>query len=137
MPPPIPEPDLSPQVHRSHTVQVAGHRNPGIGKAAITPNKDVVLIRLLTVVASGVMIAGLGVAIAQTPALPEGPGYDALVRACSDCHAAELVLNYRLNAAGWDDMVSMMTDRGATVSDADRKILVDYLTENLGLPTAQ
>jgi len=83
------------------------------------------------------MIAGMGAAIAQTPAsLPEGPGYDALVRACSDCHAPDMVLNHRLDTGGWNEMVSMMTDRGATVSDTDRKVLVDYLAANLGPPGA-
>lgn len=93
------------------------------------------MIRLLTIVSAAAMIAGIGAAIAQTN-LPEGPGYDALVRACSDCHAPDLVLNHRLDAGGWNEMVSMMTDRGATVSDTDRKVLVDYLAANLGPPGA-
>jgi hypothetical protein len=100
--------------------------------------RDAVVIRFLTVIAAGAMIAGLGAAFAQTAggSLPPGPGYDTLVRVCSDCHGADVVMGKSLDRAGWTEIVSMMADRGASVTPADATVIVDYLTANLGPPGA-
>jgi mono/diheme cytochrome c family protein len=48
-------------------------------------------------------------------------------RACLVCHEADLVEAQRLGTPGWTREVDKMIRWGATVSDADKQALVDYL----------
>ena len=66
-------------------------------------------------------------------ALPAG-GEKALVqKACgTGCHSVEVVTSQRMNAAEWKSVVQNMVARGAPASDAEVKVIVEYLTKTLG-----
>jgi quinoprotein glucose dehydrogenase len=49
--------------------------------------------------------------------LPPGPGHDLTVRVCSGCHSPGLSASQRLNAQEWNDLVQIMSSRGAVATD--------------------
>ncbi len=65
--------------------------------------------------------------------LPPG-GPKALVQqTCGmGCHPVEVVTSQRMNAKDWNAVVQNMVARGAQASDAEVKIIVDYLAKTLG-----
>lgn len=75
--------------------------------------------------------------LAQQPALPEGRGKAELQKVCSGCHAAEeAVRGGRRSRERWQQVVDDMVVRGAEGSDAELKLVVDYLTEHFGPSSA-
>jgi quinoprotein glucose dehydrogenase len=66
-------------------------------------------------------------------ALPAG-GEKALVeKTCgTGCHSIEVVTSQRMNANEWNSVVQSMVARGAPVSDAEIKAIVDYLAKTVG-----
>ena len=66
-------------------------------------------------------------AAAQDP-FPEGPGKAVTVRMCSTCHPAERSAAVRLSPAGWKDVMAKMVALGAQGSDADRALVLEYLS---------
>lgn len=83
---------------------------------------------------------------AATIALPSGaeerpvelkraPGLDKVEGNCSGCHSLDyIVMNSPFpNAALWDaEVAKMIKAFGAPVSDADAKVIADYLKANYG-----
>jgi quinoprotein glucose dehydrogenase len=65
--------------------------------------------------------------------LPAG-GVKALVdKTCgTGCHPVDVVTSQRMNAKEWDAVVQSMVARGAQASDAEVKMIVDYLSKALG-----
>jgi cytochrome c5 len=53
-------------------------------------------------------------------------------RVCLTCHEADIVEQQRLTPAGWTRSVEKMMRWGATVSDAEKPPLVDYLAARFG-----
>ncbi|PYT28198.1 MAG: hypothetical protein DMG57_16005 [Acidobacteria bacterium] len=66
-------------------------------------------------------------------ALPKG-GEKALVeKTCGTvCHSVEVVTSQRMNEIEWNEVVQGMVARGAPASDAEIKVIVDYLAKTLG-----
>ena len=67
--------------------------------------------------------------------LKKGDGVDMVEVYCSSCHSLDYVLMNSPfpNAALWDAEVSkMITVFGAPISDADAKIIADYLKKHYG-----
>jgi competence protein ComEA len=62
--------------------------------------------------------------------LPEGPGKAALLRVCKGCHPPETVAAKRHSREEWEEVVVQMLNAGATGSDDDLNLVVDYLTEH-------
>lgn len=77
-------------------------------------------------------------ALAQTaPApvaksLPDGPGMAQVVTACAACHPIGVVTAQHYSTEKWGQVVDIMVDRGAKVSDADNDLVVAYLARNFG-----
>ena len=63
---------------------------------------------------------------------PEGPGRDAAVRLCSDCHAIVDVTRHRESRARWGQIIERMIGEGAQINDADFDKLVTYFSVALG-----
>ena len=59
--------------------------------------------------------------------MPEGPGKDVTVRACGTCHEGRRAASVRLTRDGWAAVIEDMQKRGATVSDQEFPIVLDYL----------
>jgi quinoprotein glucose dehydrogenase len=65
--------------------------------------------------------------------LPKG-GEKALVeKTCgTGCHSVEVVTSQRMSEKDWNAVVQSMVARGAQASDAEVKVIVDYLAKKLG-----
>jgi cytochrome c oxidase cbb3-type subunit III len=74
--------------------------------------------------------------LAQTPALPDGPGRDVVERVCGACHPATVVLGHGMTKEGWSQVVASMVTRGAKGSAADFETVTDYLAKNLAPKTS-
>lgn len=89
-------------------------------------------IALRTALAS--LLLGFAMAaLAQDPALPDGPGVDVVYAKCQQCHP----LSYVTNSAGlpdflWADTISLMVQLGMQVTEEEEEQLYDYLTTYLG-----
>jgi hypothetical protein len=88
--------------------------------------------RPLIVAAFGALIlAGAGRTQQQPQIdLPDGPGKDKVAAACSTCHAITQVTAQARTAPQWAETVDQMVSRGATVSEEDYPIIVDYLAKH-------
>ena len=65
--------------------------------------------------------------------LPPGGAKALVEKTCgSGCHTMDAVNGQRLNEAQWNAMVRNMVARGAQASDAQVRVIVDYLTKTLG-----
>src|SRR5215813_10720084 len=83
----------------------------------------------LTAAACGLMSANTR---AARQGLPEGKGAELARDKCLNCHEADLIVSQRLSRQGWTREVEKMIRWGATVSDAEKEILIDYLSSNFG-----
>jgi competence protein ComEA len=86
----------------------------------------------LTAALALILTAGSGSATveAQPPQLPDGPGKEALVKACGTCHEPNRVAAFRLTREGWEATVADMKWRGAKATDEEFAAVVDYLAAN-------
>lgn len=65
--------------------------------------------------------------------LPPGGAKALVEKTCgTGCHSVEVVTSQRMNAAEWNAVVQGMVARGAQASDAEVKVIVDYLAKTLG-----
>jgi quinoprotein glucose dehydrogenase len=65
--------------------------------------------------------------------LPAGGAKTLLEKTCgTGCHAIEVVTSQRLKGAEWNSIVQAMVARGAQASDAEVKVIVEYLGKTLG-----
>ncbi len=72
-------------------------------------------------------------AAAQSPVvLPEGPGREVVLRACSQCHSLENVLRSRLTRRQWEARIDEMLGRGAKLTDEEIDLVAEYLSVNFG-----
>ena len=86
-----------------------------------------------TLLLSGLISLGVGGATAaQASELEPGPGSDVVMRACSNCHSIDNVLQVRKNRADWDTTVHLMVNYGMQLSDDDIKVVIDYLSSYYG-----
>lgn len=65
----------------------------------------------------------------ETPAID---GAALLETRCSGCHSADRARKAKKTREGWDKTVSSMIRKGAALTDAEKTVLVDYLSENYG-----
>ena len=73
---------------------------------------------------------------AQQPDLPEGHGKDVVQSMCSQCHSLSVVTGQRMSSDHWAAKVEEMRSRGATGSDADAKLVAQYLSTFYGTDPA-
>jgi competence protein ComEA len=65
--------------------------------------------------------------------LPEGPGKSIYENTCGGCHGADIVMGQTGTRDVWQDTVDSMRGRGATGTDEDFKVIVNYLTKYFGV----
>jgi competence protein ComEA len=63
--------------------------------------------------------------------LPDGPGREIVLAACTTCHRADQIALYRRSKEEWQNIVARMIDRGAQVGKDQVEPLVAYLAKNL------
>jgi hypothetical protein len=64
--------------------------------------------------------------------LPEGKGKEVVEQQCTVCHGTSNFTSSRFSRQDWEYVVNEMIDRGALISDEDKTIIVNYLTEHFG-----
>jgi competence protein ComEA len=89
-----------------------------------------VLLGLATVAGSTIPGRAQQQPSAPGEGLPEGPGRDVTVRACTPCHEGRRAASVRLTREGWAAVIESMRARGARVSDEEFPIVLDYLFSN-------
>lgn len=68
-----------------------------------------------------------------TAVLPPGEAQALVARTCGmSCHSLEVVTSQRMNEESWRAMVQNMLARGAEASDAEVKVIVEYLGKTVG-----
>jgi competence protein ComEA len=70
----------------------------------------------------------------QAQSFPEGPGKSVFENTCGGCHGADIVIGQTGTRDVWQDTVDSMRGRGATGTDDDFKLIVNYLTTYFGVP---
>ena len=63
---------------------------------------------------------------------PAQDGATLLEARCSTCHSADRARQVNKTRDGWDQTVTSMINRGAQLTEAEKVVLVDYLTETYG-----
>jgi hypothetical protein len=65
--------------------------------------------------------------------LPAGGAKALVEKTCgSGCHSIEVVTSQRMNTTDWNRIVQGMVALGAPASDAEVKVIVEYLAKTLG-----
>jgi cytochrome c5 len=65
--------------------------------------------------------------------MPRGPVRQIIFNSCTKCHGIDDYAYHALDRAGWDALIKKLcVPKGAVISDADLKILLDYLVANFG-----
>jgi quinoprotein glucose dehydrogenase len=62
--------------------------------------------------------------------LPAGPGRDLTVRVCSSCHSPTIAASQHLSAQEWNDLVQVMSARGAIATDDELNQITAYLAKS-------
>jgi hypothetical protein len=62
-----------------------------------------------------------------TALLPPGPGREVTIRACSTCHALDVVANQHLSSAEWTNVVQAMSARGMIATPEELTRVQSYL----------
>ena len=92
-------------------------------------------MRIFFVVIAAVAIALPAAAEEKPVGLKKAAGVDKVEGNCSGCHSLDyIVMNSPFpNAALWDaEVTKMIKAFGAPISDADAKVIADYLKQNYG-----
>ena len=76
-------------------------------------------------------LAAMGFAAGQAQ-VPDEPGKKILEGACTACHNLDRIVSKQYDKDSWDGIVQSMRDKGATVSDDEAPVLVEYLAKNFG-----
>jgi len=92
-------------------------------------------MRAFAIVALAVVTTGSALADERPVQLTNAPGLDRVEAHCGACHSLDyLVMNSPfLNAAAWDaEVAKMISAFGASIDQADAKVITDYLKANYG-----
>ena len=74
-----------------------------------------------------------GAAYGQNHNLPDGKGKAELIRGCTDCHSANLVVQKRRTPEDWRKVVNDMAARTSESTPKDVDNIVRYLNTNFGI----
>jgi cytochrome c5 len=80
----------------------------------------------------GICLFALAVVVAARPVPQDETGERLVNRACTTCHDLRRIQTQALDADGWSAVIKTMIEKGATVTDADRPIILNYLVSNHG-----
>lgn len=61
--------------------------------------------------------------------LPQGPGRDITIRACSTCHGLDVVANQHLSPRDWTNVVQTMSVKGAVAAPEELNRIESYLAK--------
>src|SRR4051794_32759489 len=64
--------------------------------------------------------------------LPDGPGKDATLQLCNNCHQADTILGYRQGRDEWTGTIQKMISLGAEGTPEQFTAVLEYLVKNFG-----
>ena len=64
--------------------------------------------------------------------LPDGPGKPVVAKICAGSHAVSVAVSKRAAREEWERTVDQMLSRGASGTDEEIDLVIDYLTANFG-----
>ena len=88
----------------------------------------------LTVLLCG---AGIGSAHSAFAQLPDGPGKEATVQLCGNCHEATIVQQHRQSRDEWVATIQKMMAAGAQGTEEQFMAVLQYVSKNFGPPAAR
>jgi len=67
--------------------------------------------------------------------LPPGEGIELVVKNCTACHSADIILQNYMSRKGWDEQILLMQEEQGmgSLNKEDRKIILDYLSKFQGI----
>lgn len=83
-----------------------------------------------------IVVFSMTTLLAQTTKLPSGKGRAELQRICSDCHEVAVVTREHHTKSDWTQVVEQMKSRGASGTEDEFNLIIDYLTTNFGTPSS-
>jgi Spy/CpxP family protein refolding chaperone len=98
------------------------------------------VVRFLALLALAGLVAGLvagcGGSAAPATSVPSQPaaadGAALLQERCSGCHSPTKATGQTHTQAEWDQIVSLMIQKGASLTDAEKATLVEHLAASYG-----
>ena len=76
------------------------------------------------------LLLTLGVAIANSQQLPEGPGKLETQKLCSQCHEISRSISVRQDRAGWQGVMSKMSTLGMKATDQELQAAFEFLASH-------
>jgi anaerobic selenocysteine-containing dehydrogenase len=94
--------------------------------------------RIAAACAAALALAALGAGrvLAQANDLPEAPGKADVATTCTQCHGSDVIAARHRSPEEWADVVSRMKSMGAVIDPDKEKLIVAYLSTNLGTGAA-
>ena len=88
---------------------------------------------MIALAASAIMptSSAAGPAVQSEPP-PHGDAPEAFTRVCGRCHSSDRVVEGRRSRGQWEEVLEQMTARGATGTDDDYAIIIEYLVSEYG-----
>ncbi len=122
-----------------------GHSaSQSVGRDKVSGNLGMAVVTLIvTALVLMVLLVACGSSSSEPTQAPledtitptEAPAIDGaalLETRCSTCHSVDRATRLTKTADQWDQTVTRMIGNGAQLTDAEKAVLVDYLTENYG-----
>ncbi len=81
----------------------------------------------------GALWLGAALSVKAQDPLPPGEGKEVVERVCAPCHGVYTLTQRNRTRAAWAATVDNMESRGAKGTDADFKIVVEYLARHFGV----
>ena len=80
----------------------------------------------------GATLVVLGVRATAQLTLPDGPNRDLVARTCGACHDLGMVIGAGgRSREGWDGTIDDMTSYGMNITQAERRLVLEYLATYL------
>jgi competence protein ComEA len=75
--------------------------------------------------------------VSAQPAQPAAPQDDkatqAFLKLCSDCHEPDRIVESRRTRGGWEEVIEKMIEKGASGTDQEFELVLQYLLRNIGM----
>ncbi len=75
----------------------------------------------------------MAVPVVAQDLLPDGPGRDTTLNACSGCHGVEFFIGVPRSRMAWENTMLRMMNRGMKISSQDYGVVAYYLATYIGL----
>jgi hypothetical protein len=79
----------------------------------------------------GATLIALGLRATAQVTLPEGPNRELVSRTCATCHDLGMVVGAARSREGWNGTIDDMISYGMSITAADRRLVLEYLTTYL------